>query len=705
MRREIKFISLTLRNFLSVGDNPFVVQFNNPNSSNYSINIVTGDNGSGKSALICDGLSFALYGRSIRGISKKQLVNSINQGGLFTEVEMFVGGKHVIIKRGFKPTLLQVFVDGVELNEACKDIDTQSFIVNHIIGVTYDTFIQSVVLSSMTYKSFMNFSAKDRRTFIESISGLNVITIAQQENAELKSVTESEIVTYEHQVQVKQTEVDNTNTNIGLIKENLNYLNEQLDECVKQKEKVLSSSDDAMVASLQANIDKVENDINIINNDIKELNSSIDTCQSHINTIQPEIETIQQHYDTFKSEYDNIEPSMNKDLEKLYATVDVEIKELEKKQEKLFDQISLYSLQEGKPICICCGAEIDYDKHKSKLDNLESVHDDVVKSLNKYKSMYDFQQSMIKDAYEQLKESLSRKMDKLSGELQTKKEELDKQLSVLNTHTYNKDKLDVELQHKQSTLSDYNEQLKNFKSIVQKKVDSELETINGNISNIKKTIIANNIKLERYNITLETQKQELDKLLLQLRLAKETLQKCIDTDKLLGKDTGLYNIIESEFIKLINATVNKNLELMQFDGRVLFDKDYNDTIVRRFCNEYGYANLSAGERMRIDLALIFTWRQILRITNKGFSDLMILDEIGDNVLDEIGIAGLKKLLLTKNDVEDSTIEKVNNFIITHNPNFSNLMLDEKTHIGVEYDINLIQVYKDNSFTRMNVEVL
>ena len=105
---NIEFKKLTLKNFLSVGEEPLEFLFNDENSDKTTINIVTGSNGTGKSTLLCDGVSFALFGKSVRGLNKNGLINNITQGNTVVSIEFNVHGSDYIIRRGIKPTFLEL---------------------------------------------------------------------------------------------------------------------------------------------------------------------------------------------------------------------------------------------------------------------------------------------------------------------------------------------------------------------------------------------------------------------------------------------------------------------------------------------------------------------------------------------------------------------------------------------------------------------
>ena len=126
------------------------------------------------------------------------------------------------------------------------------------------------------------------------------------------------------------------------------------------------------------------------------------------------------------------------------------------------------------------------------------------------------------------------------------------------------------------------------------------------------------------------------------------------------KDTGVKGDIVSTYMPIINHHVNSYLDDMGFFASIAFDENFKETIKSRKVDEFTYDSFSQGERMRIDLALLFTWRQISRLKNRAASNLLVLDEIMDSSLD---IDGMEEFLRIVNTLSENTTT----FIISHKP--------------------------------------
>jgi hypothetical protein len=110
------------------------------------------------------------------------------------------------------------------------------------------------------------------------------------------------------------------------------------------------------------------------------------------------------------------------------------------------------------------------------------------------------------------------------------------------------------------------------------------------------------------------------------------------------KDTGIKTKIIRQYLPIMNKLINKYLTAMDFFVNFNINESFEETIKSRHRDEFGYANFSEGEKMRIDLALLFTWRQIAKLKNSTNTNLLILDEVFDSSLDGVGTEEFLKLI-------------------------------------------------------------
>jgi len=139
------------------------------------------------------------------------------------------------------------------------------------------------------------------------------------------------------------------------------------------------------------------------------------------------------------------------------------------------------------------------------------------------------------------------------------------------------------------------------------------------------------------------------------------------------KDTGIKTKIVREYLPVMNNLINKYLQVLDFFVSFHLDEEFNETIKSRHRDSFNYASFSEGEKQRIDLALLFTWRQIAKMKNSTSTNLLVLDETFDSSLDHDGVENLQKILGTLED-------DANVFVISHKGD----LLDGKFRSKIEF---------------------
>jgi DNA repair exonuclease SbcCD ATPase subunit len=148
------------------------------------------------------------------------------------------------------------------------------------------------------------------------------------------------------------------------------------------------------------------------------------------------------------------------------------------------------------------------------------------------------------------------------------------------------------------------------------------------------------------------------------------------------KDTGIKTKIIKQYLPAINKLVNQYLQILDFFVHFNLDESFQETIRSRHRDEFTYDSFSEGEKQRIDLALLFTWRQIAKMKNSVATNLLILDETFDSSLDHDGVENLLKILYTLGD-------DTNVFVISHKGE----ILDGKFKSKIEFK-------KERNFSKM-----
>jgi len=189
------------------------------------------------------------------------------------------------------------------------------------------------------------------------------------------------------------------------------------------------------------------------------------------------------------------------------------------------------------------------------------------------------------------------------------------------------------------------------------------------------------------DINIESIKLELEEMSRNIKDAETNLNKVqeeksyVDVLREILNDKGAKAQIIRKYVPIMNQLINKYLQQMDFYVSFHLDEEFNETVKSRFRDTFNYNNFSEGEKMRIDLALLFTWRDIARMKNSTNTNLLILDEIFDSSLDNSGTDDFFKII--------KGCTKENIFIISHK---GDILFDRFT--------NIIKYEKVKNFTRL-----
>jgi DNA repair exonuclease SbcCD ATPase subunit len=254
------------------------------------------------------------------------------------------------------------------------------------------------------------------------------------------------------------------------------------------------------------------------------------------------------------------------------------------------------------------------------------------------------------------------------GELESKIGEYDTALVQMRT----------ELDRMQSSIQEMNKH-----SNVINGLKSELKSVTGLLERCQNDLnILNEEKdktneLKRHIEKLNTKIQEVDVQIKDLKQENFYLDIC----KSLLHDTGIKSKIIKQYLPVMNQTIQKYLGVLDFYINFTLNEQFEETIKSRYRDEFSYASFSEGEKMRIDLALMFTWREIARLKNSTNTNLLIIDEIFDSSLDATGTDDFLKIL--------NSLESQNIFVISHK---GDVMFDKFNSI--------IKFEKQKNFSKM-----
>jgi len=245
------------------------------------------------------------------------------------------------------------------------------------------------------------------------------------------------------------------------------------------------------------------------------------------------------------------------------------------------------------------------------------------------------------------------------SELRTKMEEEQRRLNAIKEVQKEIQKLQVEMATKNTTIKEVQKYIKRLQNEVKE------------LQNTQNT--QDSTELKELEDSLSTLTEELKRL-----LDEKNYYEVATT---LLKDSGIKTKIIKQYLPIINKLVNKYLASLDFFVNFTLDESFKEVIKSRHRDEFSYHNFSEGEKQRIDMALMLTWRAIAKLKNSANTNLLILDEVFDSSLDTSGTEELMKIL--------HMLENVNLFVISH-----------KGDILHDKFINIIKFDKVKNFSRI-----
>jgi DNA repair exonuclease SbcCD ATPase subunit len=164
------FHKIKWKNFLSTGNQWTEVDF-----EKHHTNLIIGTNGAGKSTVL-DALTFVLFNKPFRKINKPQLVNTTNEKDCLVEIQFSINSRDYLVRRGIKPNVFDIEVNGVPLHKEADDRANQRILEDNILKVNYKSFTQIVILGSSTFVPFMQLTTSNRREVIEDLLDIRIFS-------------------------------------------------------------------------------------------------------------------------------------------------------------------------------------------------------------------------------------------------------------------------------------------------------------------------------------------------------------------------------------------------------------------------------------------------------------------------------------------------------------------------------------------------
>ena len=373
--------------------------------------------------------------------------------------------------------------------------------------------------------------------------------------------------------------------------------------------------------------------------------------KSRNSTIKDELREITHQIDLYKTKMDS-QSKYIKDLQSINKDMIEQKKQSIEDHKTEINTLFQDSKDTGKNLTALISAEeksqnIFMDR-MSDIKSAQNENNNKIKTLVKDARFFednDICPTCEQEIDESIKEEKLTALKKNAADVQGNIQTIQKEVSIAEREGSEiKNKLN-ELRQRQQRINSNNDKI----SVIQREVDKVQKEING---------------LSGQTGDLKGAKKELDALRDSKEISTEKKLQYVEErtyNEVIGemlKDTGIKTKVIKQYLPVMNRLINNYLQVLDFFVAFHLDENFNETIRSRHRDSFNYASFSEGEKQRIDLSLLFTWRQIAKMKNSASTNLLILDETFDSSLDIDGVESLTKILSTLDD--DSNV-----FIISH----------------------------------------
>ena len=544
----ITFKKIRWKNFLSTGNHETEINFEENQT-----NLIVGTNGAGKSTVL-DALTFVLFNKPFRKINKPQLVNTTNERDCLVELEFTVNSREYLVRRGIKPNIFDIEVNGNPLHKQADDRANQRVLEQNILKLNYKSFTQIVILGSSTFVPFMQLTTANRREVIEDLLDIRIFSA-------MSNLIKDKI--REKKEQTKSLDLKKTN----------------LKDKIKMQQNFIEELENRGNANIDANNQKID-----------KLDEEVAHYMEQNTTLEEAVTRHTKDQENFIGAGDKLVK-----LNNLKGKISQKVGTITK-EHKFFTENT---------VCPTCQQDIEEEFRLNRISDAQNTAKELKKGFDELESTIEFEQQR-----ERQFNALSQEITKL-------------------THGISQNNTRISLNQRQI-----------------RDLEHEIQTITSNLQNRN----TEHEKLEQFRENLQKTIEYLS----------EKRQEIVHYDFAysLLKDDGVKTKIIKKYLPFINQQVNRYLQMMDFYINFHLNEEFSETVKSPIHEDFSYSSFSEGEKMRIDLALLFTWREVARVKNSVNTNLLIMDEVFDSSLDGFGTEEFLKIIRF-------VIKDANVFVISH----------------------------------------
>ncbi|MND21052.1 hypothetical protein D3C76_77720 [compost metagenome] len=566
----INMKKITIKNLMSVGNSPIIIELDA-----YKKTLITGKNGTGKSTILIEALTYALFGKPYRNINMPLLVNTTNKKGMEVKLEFEVDGAEYEVRRGIGPKVFEIRKDSVIIEEDASTGDYQTYLEDKILQMTLKAFKQIVVLGTAGYVPFMQLTTPKRREVIEDLLDIQLLSIMAAKNKERVSIVQSDIVQAEH--------------NLQLMTQKQSMLQkQQADDKVKVDE--LIQAEKTKLVGLEHKLEVALTDV---------LTSTMVLAK-----LGPMLS----------------DGSYQEALPGLYA-------ERGTLQAKIADHKKMLHFLTTNDNCPVCTQKIDTTFKEKKVFELDMTIDEIGLRLD----------------------------EKVAG------------INVKEVDRVRDQKIKTKIQEVQSQKAVDESSVRHIESAIQSCMD------------YIKTLEAKEFKdMSQQLVKLEQMINKVSEHRLELMNDKY----CYAAINAILKDSGVKSVIIGQYIPVMNKLINDYLTKMGAMYTFELDSEFNETVKTRGMENFVYNSFSEGQKYRIDISILFAWRDLVRLISGSRVNVLVLDEVMDGSSDTDGIDALVEIL---DHIDDSI------YVISHSEKIEAMEFDRTIDVQMNGKFSEIKI--------------
>ena len=566
----INLKKITIKNLMSVGNVPIIIELDT-----HKKNLITGKNGTGKSTILIEALTYAMFGKPYRSINMPQLVNTTNKKGMVVKLEFEVDGVPYEVTRGIGPKVFEIRKDSELIEEDASTGDYQDYLENKILQMSLKSFKQIVVLGTAGFTPFMQLTAPKRREVIEDLLDIQLLSIMAAKNKERHAICQSDIVQAEHNIQL-------------LTQKQSMMQKQQADD--KGKVDELIKAEKVKLDDLAHKLDRALADVLAGTNVLGKLAPMLS------------------------------DGSYQTALPALYA-------ERGQLQAKIEEHKKMLHFLTNNDNCPVCTQKIDTTFKSKKTFELDMSIDEVGLRLD-----------------EKVTGINAKEVDRTRDQkIKTKIQEVQSQKAVDESSVCH---YESAIQMTQNSIAALEQ--KEFKDVSQQLIKLE-QMLN---------------KVSEHRLELMNDKY------------------CYAAINAILKDSGVKTVIIGQYIPVINKLINEYLTKMGAMYTFELDAEFSESVKTRGMENFTYNSFSEGQKYRIDIAILFAWRDLVKLISGGSVNVLVLDEVMDGSSDTDGIEALVEIL---DQINDSI------YVISHSEKIESMEFDRTIDVRMTGKFSEIEI--------------